>query len=859
MLAARTAGAVLCAALCVPTTAGAASAAPTAQGPAPNVTVAVPGDVTHPAVDAQQDASTDVAAFDLGDAPVVPADEPAAPDAQVSAEVAAAQDAPVLGAVPARAVDVDGATIVGVTWKGTVSPDRVEVRAQGADDEWSEWTALEPEQDPDGDGGGTDPWFTGGAARVEVRAWGPDGPMAEGLDVAAISTDVTDVDKQLGAQAPGVQLVGSRGSSAGRSAALAGPLRTGTAPAPPTVISRAQWGADPALMTWTPQYAQTTVAAVLHHTAGSNSYTPAQSPGIVRGIYAYHAQSRGWGDIGYNVLVDQYGQIFEGRFGGLTMATVAAHAGGFNSGTFGVSMMGDYSSVAPSAALRESVARIIAWRLGGSYLFDPWEVSTYVTPGHSTSRFSPGTGVRIYRILAHRDVAYTSCPGNAGYSILPWLRNRVGELTGAAKTQIWSNWQALGRTWGDVGQLESDVGTGSAAYFTNGFSATYEPGVGVHSISPRIRPGWLAGSGFTGMGFPRSFEFDVGDRRGRAQEFSADASVVWSPQTGSQAIGGDLRRGWWREGGATGWLGYPTTSQRFVGDGRGVFIEFESTGSLLSTPTTGTAAISGALRSEWWRTGGATGTLGYPNRTQSPVGDGRGLFVEFEKGGSVLWTPTTGARTLTGGVRAAWWRSGGATGLLGYPTRSEGPVGDGVGTFAEFEGGGTILATASTGAHVIHGPVRHYWYGRGGVNGLGYPTTDQKRTADGSGWEIDLAAGVTTVSAPSGATYTVWGAIRDRWRAAGGTRGPGYPVSEPVNYAGRAGGYSSFSSGAQVAWTPTTGALLVPAAVARGWSDRGGYAGRLGVPVAEAVTTGGTTTQRFEGGTLTVRDGVVTG
>lgn len=845
---------VCAAALCVPITAGAAGAVdfPATTG-AP--TVVVSDGLAHPDVGDQTDATTDVAELDLASAPVVPAEDP---DAAPPDQVPEGGDVPVLDAVPARSLKVDGATIVGVTWNGPAAPERVEVRSQAADGRWSDWTALEAESDPEGSGGGTDPWFTGGADQVEVRAWAAGEPLVDGLELAAIRTDVTETDEQLAAQAAGVATLGGQGSSAARSVAASGALRSGTAPARPTVITRGQWGADPALLTWTPRYATTTVAAVLHHTAGGNTYTPAQSPGIVRGIYAYHAKSRGWGDIGYNVLVDQYGQIFEGRAGGLTMPTIAAHAGGFNTGTFGVSMMGDYSTVAPSAALKESVARIIAWRLGGSYHFNPWEVTSYVTAGHSTSRFSPNQRVQIYRILAHRDVAYTSCPGNAGYAILPWLRNRVGQLTGAAKTQIWSNWRALG-TWGAVGQIESDVGRGSAAYFANGYTATYEPGVGVHAISPKIRPGWLAGSGFSGLGFPSGFEFDVGDGRGRAQTFKGGASVVWSAKTGSRAIGGDLRRVWWAEGGATGWLGYPTTSQKAVGDGRGTFVEFESTGTVISSRATGTAAISGALRAEWWRTGGTSGSLGYPNLTQSPVGDGRGLFVQFERGGSVLWTPTTGARTLRGPVREAWWRAGGTAGILGYPTRSEAAVGDGVGTFAEFEGRGSILATASTGAHVIHGTVRDYWYGRGGVNGLGYPVTDQKRTPDGRGWEIDLSAGVTTVASPTGATYTVWGAIRDRWRAAGGTNGVGYPSAEPVNYSGRSGGYSAFSSGSWVTWTPTTGAILVPSAIVRGWNQRGGAAGRLGVPVAEAVTTGGITTQRFEGGSLTLRDGVVTG
>ena len=73
---------------------------------------------------------------------------------------------------------------------------------------------------------------------------------------------------------------------------------------------------------------------------GHNDYTSADVPAMLRSIYRYHAVSRGWGDIGYNVLADKFGRLWEGRFGGMASTVVGAHAGGFNSTTFGVSMLG---------------------------------------------------------------------------------------------------------------------------------------------------------------------------------------------------------------------------------------------------------------------------------------------------------------------------------------------------------------------------------------------------------------------------------------------------------------------------------------------------------------------------------------
>ena len=74
----------------------------------------------------------------------------------------------------------------------------------------------------------------------------------------------------------------------------------------------------------------TVKAGFVHHTVNSNSYTRPRCPSLLRGIYAYHTQSRGWRDIGYNFLVDRFGRIWEGRYGGVHRAVVGAHTLGYN-------------------------------------------------------------------------------------------------------------------------------------------------------------------------------------------------------------------------------------------------------------------------------------------------------------------------------------------------------------------------------------------------------------------------------------------------------------------------------------------------------------------------------------------------
>ena len=78
----------------------------------------------------------------------------------------------------------------------------------------------------------------------------------------------------------------------------------------------------------------------MHHTVTANDYGPEDSAGIVLAIARYHRNGHGWNDIGYNFLVDQYGQVFEGRAGGLEAAVVGAQAQGYNSVSTGIACLG---------------------------------------------------------------------------------------------------------------------------------------------------------------------------------------------------------------------------------------------------------------------------------------------------------------------------------------------------------------------------------------------------------------------------------------------------------------------------------------------------------------------------------------
>lgn len=193
-------------------------------------------------------------------------------------------------------------------------------------------------------------------------------------------------------------------------------------PGAPPVITRDKWKADETLVRSAPSYSSKIDRVVVHHTSGSNSYSESQSAGMVRGILQYHAVTRGWSDIGYNFLVDKYGNIYEGRAGGVGRGVIGAHAQGFNSNTVGISTMGTYNAAAPSAAAQNAVTSIIAWK-SKLHNFDPTGRSSVTSLG--SNKYPSGTSVTLNRVIGHRDVGHTDCPGNSYYPLLGRIASRA--------------------------------------------------------------------------------------------------------------------------------------------------------------------------------------------------------------------------------------------------------------------------------------------------------------------------------------------------------------------------------------------------------------------------------------------------
>ncbi|MEV0539111.1 N-acetylmuramoyl-L-alanine amidase [Nocardia salmonicida] len=333
-------------------------------------------------------------------------------------------DTPALspGAVGSDVIDQVGAQVKEITQDTPFSMVAVtardlantttKLRARQLDGNWGPWYNADPvdtratDQTPADAPTGTEPIYVGETTAVQMLvtrkpAAGPDHDPAH-LTEAALKAVLIN---------PGRAAIDAALNDV--AAALPG--------GGPKVITRAQWGADESIRCQEPTYDDGVGGITVHHTAGRNEYSRSESAGIVRAIYAYHAETLGWCDIGYNALVDQYGQIFEGRYGGLDRAVQGAHAGGFNENTAGVALMGNYENEDPSNESLNAIGKFIGWRakLAG---INPKGTTTMYSEGTEFTPYEYDEAVDLPVVFAHRDVGNTDCPGDAAYALMDRIR-----------------------------------------------------------------------------------------------------------------------------------------------------------------------------------------------------------------------------------------------------------------------------------------------------------------------------------------------------------------------------------------------------------------------------------------------------
>ena len=398
------------------------------------------------------------------------------------------------------------------------------IRAKKPDGSWGTWYHAEASADITDESGsatrGTDPVYVGSTTAVQISVTRPHN--------APVTTAPPDSGIDAGRDLGYVPANAEESLSQNLSAVLITPPKTPadrqwTPPnatlgpgQPPNIISRAEWGAGSGMRCGGPYYGSGVRAGVVHHTATGNDYAPEDSAAILRSIYAYHTVTLGWCDIAYNALVDKYGQVFEGRAGGITKDVMGSHTGGFNSDVWGVSMIGNFEDDPPPDIMIKTVGRLLGWRLGLDKV-NPLGSVHLKSAGGQYTVVPGGRVVELPEIFAHRDVGNTECPGNLGYAALKEIRRLAAAFNGPPDVTeslqggaILTRWESDGSEKGPLGRPTSPeaAGDGDARYATFEHGAMYwSPDTGAQPLTGAIYAAW-ASLGFErgALGLPTSGE-----------------------------------------------------------------------------------------------------------------------------------------------------------------------------------------------------------------------------------------------------------------------------------------------------------------------------------------------------------------
>ena len=311
---------------------------------------------------------------------------------------------------------VGGFATIGITWspssnlKSTFS---VYVRTREPGRDWSPWEFApydaehRPEEDETQAGSGrvgTEPVAVGRVESVQAKVVSAGDVLPNDLRLSLVDPGTPSSNEE---EEP--ELGTDEDAEAGAVMAAGG----ASIPPRPRVFSRAQWGADERLRDRGSLRYGTVRAGFVHHTVNANDYARDDVPAIIRGIYAYHTRSLGWSDVGYNFLVDRFGRIWEGRYGGIGRAVVGAHTLGYNEQSFAMAAIGNLETRAPTAALIDAYAKLFAWKL-----------ALHRVAADDRRRMVAGDVFPA--ISGHRDAGQTACPGR-------YLYAKLGDIRRAAR------------------------------------------------------------------------------------------------------------------------------------------------------------------------------------------------------------------------------------------------------------------------------------------------------------------------------------------------------------------------------------------------------------------------------------------
>ena len=316
-----------------------------------------------------------------------------------------------------------------------------------------------------------------------------------------------------------------------------------------------------------------------------------------------------------------------------------------------------------------------------------------------------------------------------------------------ADVAITQAWDAGGGPTGPLGVKDGGVypvGAGFGQNFAGG-KIYFTPDTGARIMRGAILDKYLAlgGPADGDLGFPNIDEGDGRAPNSRNTTFSAadNPVIFWTPDTGARVVRGAINAAWDKLGGSAGVLGVPKDDEVFRGDvvtqdfTGGQVSWNRKTGAFTTTPPELADQLAGlpipgdvttAINMARRAAGGPMGPLGAKDGEQFDVPpDGVG---QKYAGGTIFYSPATGANVVTGQILAKYESVGGPQGDLGLPTSSEGDGGLNPSSVVSFaaEDQPVIFWTPDFGAVIVRGAMNAAWTKLGGATGeLGAPTADQ--------------------------------------------------------------------------------------------------------------------------------------
>lgn len=253
--------------------------------------------------------------------------------------------------------------------------------------------------------------------------------------------------------------------------------------------------------------------------------------------------------------------------------------------------------------------------------------------------------------------------------------------------------------------------------------------------------------------------------------------------------------------------------------------------------------------------------LGAPTSDEFKTPNKNGAGQHFE-GGSIYWSPATGAHEVHGAIKDKWASLGWENSFLGFPTTDETATPDGFGRFNFFEGG-AIYYHPNLGTYAVPKMIAEVWKKEGWEKGkLGYPVSDEIIKNNNSVQYFEFGAAISTKASPYKVIFNTMrekNGLYTKWRATGGidsylgdlvTANKNYPKKFRYHFAEFQNGFI-YENPNLVVDNHITAFVIKKGPFFDYYASKNWEAGYLGFPISDEIPSRDNfTIQKFEGGTI---------